>query len=139
MTFRGGCHCGNVAVDFETASSAAALEVRACGCSFCRKHGVRAVSDPEGRVTITVEAPDLLVRYRCGLRTADFLFCARCGIYVGALMAEDGASYATVNVNVLAASDEFGPATPVSYDGETEAERRARRRQRWTPAEIAVP
>ena len=138
MTLQGRCHCGNVMLEFESASPPVTLEVRACGCSFCRRHGARATSDPKGRVAITVQAPDQLLRYRFGLRTADFLVCARCGIYVAAVMAEEGASYATVNVNVLAASDEFGPATPVVYEGETEAERRARRRARWSPATVAV-
>ena len=139
MTWSGACHCGNIAVAFESASPAPAFEIRACQCSFCRKHGARAVSDPRGRVRVSVREPDALVRYRFALRTADFLVCARCGIYVAAVLGDTGGSYATVNLNVLDGADEFSrAATPVRYEGESEAERRARRVARWTPAS-AVP
>ena len=30
-----------------------ALQVRACQCSFCRRHGAKTVSDPNGRLTLT--------------------------------------------------------------------------------------
>jgi hypothetical protein len=52
-------------------------------------------------------------------------------------MAEGDSAWATVNVNALEPADAFArPATPVSYDGETADERRARRRARWTPAVV---
>ena len=139
MTWSGACHCGNVEVTLESASDAAALDVRACQCSFCRKHGARAVSDPAGRVRVSVRERDAVVRYRFALATAEFLVCARCGIYVAAVLDDGAASYATVNLNVLERADEFRrPARPVCYDAETAAERRARRIARWTPATIVV-
>src|SRR5262249_40931212 len=117
----GQCHCGDVALRFETAVPPECLPVRACGCSFCRKHGARATWDPKGRVEIILRAPGSAVRYRFALRTADFLVCARCGIYVAAVLADGAGSYATVNVNVLDRAAEFRRAgTPVSYDGENE-------------------
>ena len=98
---------------------------------------MRTVSDPDGRVEFLVRDPAQLNRYRFGLATAEFLICRRCGVYVGALMSEDGAAYAIVNVNVLAAPEALAQATlPVSYDGESAAGRRARRRARWTPAAL---
>ena len=41
MILRGACHCGQVEVAFETAMSVADLPLRACGCSFCRRHGTQ--------------------------------------------------------------------------------------------------
>ena len=106
-------------------------------CSFCRKHGARTTSDPGGRVVITVHHPEQLLRYRFGLRTADFLVCTRCGIYLAAVMNEGFASFATVNVNTLDAVDRLTqPATPVTYEGESAAERSARRKACWTPAVV---
>jgi hypothetical protein len=135
----GGCHCGYLELVFETAEPPGGLAVRACGCSFCRAHGGRTVSDPEGRVEVLVRDPAGLSRYRFGLGTAEFLVCRRCGVYVGALMAEAGAAWAIVNVNALATPERFAATTvPVSYDRESEAERRARRRARWTPARVTV-
>jgi hypothetical protein len=55
MRFHGGCHCGNIAVVFETELSPDAIEIRACQCSFCRKHASRAVADPAGRALISVK------------------------------------------------------------------------------------
>jgi hypothetical protein len=135
----GGCHCGSLEVRFATECAPAALTVRACACSFCRRHGVRAVSDPRGRLEFLVHDPAQLNRYRFGLATAEFLICRRCGVYLGALMSEGGAAYAIVNVNALATPEIFPQApVPMSYDRESEAERRARRRAGWTPAALIV-
>src|SRR5919198_6107560 len=128
----GRCHCGNVELALETSLRPEALSLRACTCSFCRRHGARTTSDPGGRVVITVHHPEQLLRYRFGLRTADFLVCTRCGIYVAALMNEGSGCYATVNVNTLDALERFTQAaTPVTYDGESAAKRAARRKARW--------
>ena len=62
MTLQGSCHCGNLQVDFETEVALAALPLRACQCSFCRKLGVRATSDPAGRLRFQVREPALLSR-----------------------------------------------------------------------------
>jgi hypothetical protein len=137
MTLHGRCHCGSVELTFEASVPAAELELRADQCSFCRRHGARTTSDPRGRVTIRIRGGTDPIRYRFGHRTADFLVCARCGIYVAAVMREEGGAWATVNVNTLEPSEAFArEAVPVSYEGETEAERRARRRARWTPAVV---
>ncbi len=130
---RGGCHCGALRVAFETMRPAAEIQVRACQCSFCRAHGGLTVSDPEGSVRIEAER-DALVRYRFGLKTADFLICNRCGVYVGATCEVDGRRYAVVNINALADRGAFTtPVAPSVYDGESVPERMARRKQRWTP------
>ena len=133
----GRCHCGNVELALETSLRIEELSLRADTCSFCRRHGARTTSDPSGRVVITVRHPEQLLRYRFGFRTADFLVCGRCGIYVAAVMSEGAGCWATVNVNTLDVVDRFAqPATPVTYEGESAAQRTARRRARWTPAVI---
>ena len=133
----GCCHCGNVELALETNMRPEELSLRADTCSFCRKHGARTTSDPSGRVVITVHRPEQLLRYRFGLRTADFLVCGHCGIYVAAVIVEGSSSYATVNVNTLDAVDRFTrPLMPVTYEGESAPERSARRKARWTPALI---
>ena len=136
MIHRGGCHCGNLRYALETSLALQQLPLRACQCSFCRLHGARSTSDPAGRVRFEVRDPARLLRYRFGLRTADFLICANCGIYVGAAMNEGDALWAIVNANTL---DEAALLTqdlvPMDYDGEDQAQRLARRKQRWSPAE----
>jgi hypothetical protein len=54
LRLSGACHCGNLELTFETARDPGELAVRACGCSVCRLHGGRTVSDPKGRVEFVV-------------------------------------------------------------------------------------
>ncbi len=132
--FAGGCHCGNLAFVFEASAPLETLGLRADQCSFCRAHAARNTSDPKGAMSLAVRDASALVRYRFGLRTADFLLCARCGVYIGALMEEVGQAWFTVNVNTFRPppADDF-PIAPADYDGEDVPARIARRKQRWTP------
>jgi hypothetical protein len=134
MKHEGGCHCGNLRFALETQHAIAALPLRACQCSFCRHHGALSTSDPQGRAELAVREPGSLTRYRFGLKTADFLVCSRCGVYVGATIEEGGARYAILDSNAFDEAAKFTQvAAPMDYDGEDEAARRARRRSRWTP------
>jgi hypothetical protein len=56
-------------------------------------------------------------------------------VYLGAVFDDGHMAYATVNVNAFDESDTFPKeaSLSVNYDHETEEERRARRRERWTP------
>ncbi len=136
---QGGCHCGNIAISYRTGVAPAATQVRACQCSFCRKHAARAVSDPEGHAEITVRDLRSLRRYRFALATAEFFICKICGVYVAAVMTEADQTFATLIINALDAPERFTqPATPVDYDAEDPTARRRRRRERWTPATVRI-
>jgi hypothetical protein len=132
--YEGACHCGNLAFVFEASAPLEMLGLRADGCSFCRAHAARYTSDPNGAISISVRDADALVRYRFGHRTADFLICARCGVYVGALMEDGGKNWFVVNVNALRAppADDL-PIALADLEGEDVAARVARRKQKWTP------
>ena len=136
MKYTGGCHCGNILVVLESDLAPSEFEVRACQCGFCRKHNTRAIADPAGRAVIEVKDADRLSRYQFGLKTAEYLVCRDCGVYVAAVTPEEiGEVRAIVIVNALDKRTLFrGPVIPVSYDGEETADRRARRQARWTPA-----
>lgn len=132
--FTGRCHCGNIEFAFETEKTPEQLDVRACDCSFCTRHGARTTTDPRGGVSFTVRDGVRLNRYRFGLRTADFLICAECGVYVGAVFEDGDGAFATLNVNAFDEREAFPKeAVPASYDHETEEVRRVRRREKWTP------
>jgi hypothetical protein len=132
----GSCHCGAVHVAFRTDRPLTDLALRRCGCSFCRRHGARTVADPGGELVIRA-AEGALNRYRFGLRTADFLVCANCGVCIAALIGHAGRAYATLNANVLEARDSLDPAPPlVDYEGESAEGRIARRVAKWTPARV---
>ncbi|MBZ9851964.1 hypothetical protein LB565_28695 [Mesorhizobium sp. CA14] len=133
----GGCHCGNVRLAFSTALDAAALEIRACQCSFCTRHGSRAAADPNGRLAISVEDGAKLQAYRFGLRTADYLLCRDCGVYVAAIAGEGDGARAIVIVNALDERALFSrEPVAVWFDTETREQRLARRRSAWMPVEV---
>ena len=58
-TFAGTCHCGAIRGTLAATKPAAELQVRACQCSFCTRHGAMTVSDPAGRATFEID--------RCGV------------------------------------------------------------------------
>ena len=134
-TYPGSCHCGAVKIAYTTDKVPGAMRVGRCACSFCRRHGARTSGDPAGSVEFRAE-PGSLSRYRFGLGITDYLLCARCGTYVGAVMPDENGQKSgeldIVNDNSLDMRDTFDPAPPLHvYDGEDEARRRARRRKFW--------
>jgi len=70
------------------------------------------MGDPGGSVAFHA-APDAVSRYRFGLGITDYLLCARCGTYIGAIMEDEGRSIGIVNVNMLDIRDTFDPAPPL--------------------------
>jgi len=133
--FQGGCHCGAVGVEFVTDLPAGELPLRACQCSFCRRHNTRTTADPQGLVAFQIRDPEALQRYEFGLKTAAYLLCRNCGCYVGAVAPGPSGERALVNVNCFEDRGAFQTRspTPVSYDAETAEQRRARRQSTWTP------
>ncbi|MEQ9638926.1 MAG: aldehyde-activating protein [Alphaproteobacteria bacterium] len=137
--YRGSCHCGAIEVDYETAIPAAEATMRACQCSFCRKHQSRSVSDPAGRATIRVRDAALLNRYRFGMGVTDFLVCRGCGVYVGAYFEAEGGAWATLMVNAFDGhADWTGPLARRVHDAEDASGRVRRRQDTWTPATLVV-
>lgn len=135
----GGCHCGNIHLTFESAIDPADFEVRACQCHFCRKHNTLAVADPDGRLSVVVDRSSDLQRYVFGLRTAEYLLCRTCGVYVAAIVDADSHPRALVVVNALDDAGRFSsPPVPSNYDLEDAAGRTARRRAGWTPVDFEL-
>lgn len=132
--FEGRCHCGNISFVFEASAGLEELGLRACQCSFCRAHNTRMTSDPKGAVHFSVQEPAFLSRYRMGHGITDFLVCARCGVFVAAVMEDGGAQITTINANTFIPypSADF-PVRPMEYGAENVDQRMARRRLRWTP------
>ena len=136
-TLRGGCHCGSIKVSFETSIDPQALRLRACQCSFCRRHGAVTTSDPASGLVVSVAEPESLQRYRFALGITDFLLCRSCGVYVAAIMETDGGSLGVLNVNVL---DDRAPFArqpePMQYGAESVKDREVRRAKVWMQVEV---
>lgn len=139
MNYAGQCHCGAIGFSFATNRVPQSWPIRACTCSFCRAHGACCTSDPSGLVSFHLKKPDFLNRYTFALRTAEFLLCSNCGVYIAALLLSEEAAFATVNLKSLRAGiPELAAATEVSYATETRKQRIQRRRSNWTPVQQAA-
>ncbi len=134
----GQCHCGAIQVTLATGKTADALQVRACQCGFCTRHGAMTVSDPDGHATFVVREGQLQA-YQFATRTGTSLICQTCGVYVGVMLKDGGDVWSVMNVRGLAVTELLNrTAEPVSYDNETAEQRIARRKAKWTPTKIQL-
>ncbi len=131
----GGCHCGNLRVRLLLSHPPGESPLRSCTCSFCRAHATRTVSDTAGLFEAGADDWGLVERYRFGSRTADYIICRRCGVYIAAVCETSAGLRAVVNVNSLEDRALFtqAPAAP-DYEGESTEARLARRAVNWMPA-----
>lgn len=137
MIHEGGCHCGNLRLTLGLSSPPGEVRLRACGCSFCRAHATRTTSDPLGTAEIWARDWKLVEHYRFGSRSADFLICRRCGVYIGAVCTTPAGHRAVINTNSLMDRALFtGTVAAVAHDGESTEDRMARRAANWTPAAL---
>ena len=74
-----------------------------------------------------------MTKYSFGTKTAEFHICQRCGVVPVVTSRIDGQLYAVVSVNALDGVDPalVQRAAAVSFDGETEETRLARRKRGW--------
>jgi hypothetical protein len=128
------CHCGALSASYRTALPTSNWHIRACQCSFCRTHAALSTSDPAGLLAYSCSQPELLQRYRFGTRSAEFLICRVCGVYVGAQIMSDRKRFGILNVRALTPIPTNLPnAEWMDYEDETTDIRRLRRESRWTP------
>lgn len=133
-SYEGRCHCGAIGFRYRTEIPVERWSVRACQCSYCRAHDALSSSDPQGELGFLEHETGFLQHYRFGGKTADFLICGRCGVYIGAQMRTEDRVLGIINVRALRDAPAGLPAaTPMSYEGEDVATRRDRRLARWTP------
>ena len=137
MEHTGGCHCGNLRVRLRLTAAPRESMLRACACSFCRAHATRTVSDPLGDCEVSAADWTLVEPYRFGSRTADYLVCRRCGVYIGAVCETPAGMRAVINTNCLEDRAAFTqePLHP-DHDGEATEARLARRAATWTPTAL---
>ena len=116
------------------------IEPRACQCSFCRQHQSRSVSDPTGRLRITVANGDLLSRYQFAMKSIEFLICRECGVYVAGFMPDptDDKAIGTLMISALDGRTGFPQPVPKDYDDQPREDRAERRRKVWTPATLTI-
>ena len=131
-TIHGKCHCGNIAFALDWPGDSTEIPARACGCTFCVKHGGVWTSNPNARLAVTIRDPALVSPYAFGTRTATFHVCSQCGAVPVVTSEIDGHTYAVVNVNVLEGVEPSALRRASSnFDGEDVDSRLGRRKRNW--------
>jgi hypothetical protein len=134
MLISGGCHCGNIAFVLDWQPEPREIPARACTCSFCIKHGGLWTSCAAGSLTVHIRDSARVSRYAFGTKTADFHVCSSCGVVPVVTSTIDGQVYAVVSVNAFDNVDAaLLQRAHVSFDGEGEGDRLARRKRNWIP------
>jgi len=132
MRISGKCHCGNIAFELQWDESPPKIPARACGCSFCVKHGGVWTSNPKSRLAVVIREPSLVSKYVFGSRTATFHVCARCGTVPLVTSEIANRLYAVVNVNALENIEEsWLDRAAANFEGEDVESRLARRKRNW--------
>ena len=132
MLIHGQCHCGNIGFVLDWPGDPPDVVARECGCSFCVKHGGAWTSNRDAKLSVTLRRAGLVSRYAFGTETATFYVCSRCGAVP--IVTSDIANhvYAVVNVNTFENFDSLHlRRQPVSFDGEEQQSRLARRQRNW--------
>jgi len=94
-----------------------------------------STSDPAGNLLFLTSDAGKLGRYRFGLKTADFLLCRECGVYIGAVINTGERNWGIINTHALIEiPEDIADVAPIHYDSEDTAGRVSRREDRWTPA-----
>src|SRR5205809_590139 len=65
MLIKGKCHCGNIAFELEWEGNPPEIPARACGCTFCVKHGGVWTSNPKAKLAVSVRDAALEQRPDC--------------------------------------------------------------------------
>ena len=134
MQIQGQCHCGNIAFRLDWAGEPPEIPARACGCTFCVKHGGVWTSNPKGTLAVRVNDPEHVNQYQFGTRTATFHVCSECGSVPFVTSDIDEHRYAVVNVNLF---ENVEPAWlrrgAADFEGEDTGSRLARRKRNWIP------
>ena len=132
MLINGKCHCGNISFALSWEPDPTEIPARACGCSFCSKHGGVWTSNPHGALKVKVLDPARVTRYQFGTRTAEFHICTGCGVVPLVTSRIDDHLYAVVSVNAFEGVEpSLLRRSPANFDGEGTDDRLARRKRNW--------
>jgi len=139
MLITGRCHCGNISFSVALKTGSTEIVARACTCSFCVRHGGVWTSFPDARLTVRLQQPERVSAYRFGTGTALFHVCSVCGVVAVVTSEIAGQTYAVVNVNAMDDVDAMKVRRDsVTFDGEAEEARLARRARHWIADVIIV-
>jgi len=127
MSITGKCHCGNVHFELEWPEDQPDIPARACGCTFCVRHGGVWTSSPDAGLVVHVREPAQVSKYAFGTGTAVFHVCARCGVVPVVTSEIGGRLHAVVHVGAPEGVDPSRLRPSALRVGEEDAEARLAR------------
>jgi hypothetical protein len=132
MLMTGSCHCKNISFILDWQPEPTTIPARACGCSFCVKHGGVWTSCPTARLRVVVRNSEKVSRYEFGTKTARFHVCTNCGVVPLVTSEINARVFAVVSINALDNLEaERLDRKPASFDGESAGDRLSRRQRNW--------
>ena len=132
MPIDGKCHCGNISFALEWPGETSDISARACGCTFCIKHGGVWTSMPGATLKVKLRTRQASSKYVFGTKTATFHVCSRCGAVPFVSSEIEGRLYAVVNVNTFEGIDpSLVQREGSNFEGEDVQTRLWRRTRNW--------
>ena len=132
MRIDGKCHCGNISFSLDWPGETDVISARACGCTFCTKHGGVWTSKRSATLYARVRNRAAMSECALGTETATFHVCSRCGAVPFVSSKISDRLYAVVNVNTF---EDIAPSLVrregANFDGEGVEMRLSRRTRNW--------
>jgi len=127
------CHCGNISVEATFANKLSEYTPRACDCDFCIKNGAAYISDPKGKLNISINHSDETTLYKQGAHLVELLICKNCGVMVSVTYTEEGKFYGGLNSKTLENRDLLAPSQTASPKLLSSQEKIKRWKEIWFP------
>lgn len=128
------CHCGNLSAQVAFTDNLSTYTPRACDCDFCIKNGAAYISDPEGKLDITIKNSGEVSWYKQGTKLVELLICKNCGVMVAVIYSDNGKLYAGLNSKTLVNRDYLASSQVASPKLLSPTEKIKRWKEIWFPA-----
>ncbi|MEM7259939.1 MAG: aldehyde-activating protein [Pseudomonadota bacterium] len=130
-TEQASCYCENISVEVVFTDDLSAYSPRACDCDFCIKNGAAYISDPDGKLDITIKDTTEVSWYQQGANLVELLICKTCGVMVAVTYSDNGKRYAGLNSKTLANRDYLASSQVASPKLLSPAEKIKRWKEIW--------
>jgi hypothetical protein len=130
----GACHCGNIRYTLIWPDVDMEIPVRACGCTYCQKHGGIWTSHSGSELSAEIKDESMVSKYKQGTKTAEMYVCAVCGIVPFVTSDIENNLYSVVNANTFEGIESSRIVrSSTDIEGESTSDRLERRRRNWIP------
>jgi len=130
------CLCRATSVTLALSQPLADYQPRRCDCDFCTERSIVYLSDANGQIQITAQAP--LVHLMQGSEQAHFLRCNSCGTVVAVCYSEGDSTIGAVNMSLFNEVHLMKTIIGSSPKLLSPTEKKLRWLQIWSPLQVVV-